>query len=95
VALPPDLWHVVLFYTTGETVRQVLAAGGEPGYQPYLEAFGLWDGRWGRYRAAVESVWPGYLAGELDLASACRELLRALAAAPPASETDRPREDGR
>ncbi|HEX2165241.1 MAG TPA: hypothetical protein VHM02_14950 [Thermoanaerobaculia bacterium] len=79
VELPRDLWHVVLFYTTGETVRRTLAEAGETGYVPYLEA-GLWDGPWGRFRGAIEAVWPAYLAGERDLASAARELVRRVAA---------------
>lgn len=87
VELPGDLWHVVLFWTTGETVRRVLEAAGEPGYTPLLYAaphFGR--GPWGRYRAAVEKVWPAYLDGERDLATAARELLREVAAGERAAE---------
>lgn len=79
VELPRDLWHVVLFYTTGEAVRRALEEAGEPGYTPYLysyERFGR--GPWGRYRDAIETTWPAYLAGERTLAEATAELLQAL-----------------
>lgn len=77
--LPRDLWHAVLFYTTGQAVRAALAAGGEPGYVPYVDAHDLWSGRWGRYRHAIESTWPAYLAGERSLDAAAVDLLRELA----------------
>jgi hypothetical protein len=80
VELPRDLWHIVLFYTTGETVRRVLADAGEPGYTTYLEHHDLWDGRWGRYREAIEKTWPGYLDGRRTLSDAATELVRALLA---------------
>lgn len=75
-----DLWHVALFHTTGETVRQALAAGGEPAYSPMLaEIFERGD--WLRYRAAIESVWPAYLLGERTLAEATAALVDAYAEA--------------
>lgn len=76
--IPRDLWHVVLFYTTGQVVRAALEAGGEPGYVPYVDAHDLWSGRWGRFRDAVEATWPAYLAGERGLDAAAVDLLRAL-----------------
>jgi hypothetical protein len=76
--IPRDLWHVVLFYTTGQVVRAALEAGGEPGYVPYVDAHDLWAGRWGRFREAVEATWPAYLAGKRSLEAAAVDLLRAL-----------------
>lgn len=79
VELPRDLWHVVLFYATGEAVRRALEEAGEPGYTPYLysyERFGR--GAWGRHRDAVEAAWPAYLDGERTLGQAAADLLRAL-----------------
>lgn len=76
--LPRDLWHVLLFYTTGEAVRRTLEEAGETGYTPYLysyERFGR--GPWGRHRDALERVWPAYLAGDRPLADAAVALLEA------------------
>lgn len=83
VELPRDLWHVVLFYTTGEAVRRTLEEAGEPGYTPFLyahERFGR--GEWGHNRDAVEKAWPAYLDGERALSEAASDLLRAVGEAP-------------
>jgi hypothetical protein len=76
--LPRDLWHVVLFYTTGEAVRRTLAEAGQPDYTPYIYSHDLWNGSWGEYREAIEATWPAYLDGGSDLSSAASDLLRAL-----------------
>jgi hypothetical protein len=48
-----DLWHAVLFYTTGEVVRLHL-----PGHVPYADANGLWTrGDWPAYRRAIDTAW--------------------------------------
>ncbi|NND45929.1 MAG: hypothetical protein HKN58_11450 [Xanthomonadales bacterium] len=78
VELPRDLWHVVMFYLTGEVMREVL---GEA-YTPYMVTQGLWDGRWGRYREAVEASMPAYLEGSATLQQAAASLLQKLHAEP-------------
>jgi hypothetical protein len=88
---PGDLWHVVLFYTTGQAVRRVLEEAGEPRYTPYIDGHDLWRGRWGAFRAAIETTWPGYLNGDRTLAEAAGDLLRALEEPAP----DEPDEPGR
>ena len=80
VELPRDLWHVVLFYTTGEAVRRTLEEAGEPGYTPYLYSYERFaQGEWGRYRAAIETTWPAYLSGDSTLPEAARALLETVA----------------
>lgn len=75
--LPGDLWHVVLFYTTGEAVRRILDEGGKPGYTPMLYA--IFDrGTWAGYRKALESAWRPYVDGERTLAEAATNLIEAL-----------------
>ena len=80
--LPGDLWHVVLFYVTGEAVRETLANAGEAGYTPYVYAQGLFErgggGRWSAYRTPVEDAWSTYLKGERTLADAALVTLEAL-----------------
>lgn len=81
VPVPDDLWHVVLFYTTGETVRRVLEPAGEPGYAPMLyEIFGR--SAWSRYREPLESAWLPYVDCDRSLPQAASELMRAIADAP-------------
>lgn len=75
--LPADLWHVVLFYTTGEAVRPILDERGPVGYTPMLyEIFGR--GSWVEYRPALESSWRPYVDGRQSLAEAAAGLITAL-----------------
>lgn len=73
--VPDGLWHVILFYTTGETVRLVLEAAGEPGYEPMIfEIYGR--SRWGVYEEAMAAVWPSYMAGGKSAVDAATELIQ-------------------
>jgi hypothetical protein len=75
--LPNDLWHVVLFYTTGEAVRPILDERSPSGYTPMLyEIFGR--GTWIEYRQALESSWRPYVDGKQSLAEAGASLIAAL-----------------
>ena len=75
VDVPPGLWHVILFVTTGETVRQVLDESGQPDYVPMIEEI---YGRtsWGEYREAMEAIWPRYLDGKRGADSAVLSLIQ-------------------
>ena len=76
--LPADLWHVVLFYQTGEVVRRIVAESGVPDYRPML--YGIFDrGTWTAYRSALEAEWRPYVDGTRTLAEAAAALIRALA----------------
>jgi hypothetical protein len=75
--LPRDLWHVVLFYTTGEAVRRILDEDGHPGYTPML--YGIFArGSWGDYREALETAWRPYVDGKRSLPDAAKDLMEAL-----------------
>ncbi|MGB7623737.1 MAG: hypothetical protein WBN92_15435 [Terriglobia bacterium] len=75
--LPKDLWHVVLFYTTGEAVRPILDERGPSGYTPML--YGIFGrGAWVEYRQALESCWRPYVEGKQSLAEAAASLIAAL-----------------
>lgn len=69
----PDLWHAVLFYTTGEAMRREL-----PGYTPYPEAQGLWERAWPMYIAALREHWQPYLDGKASLEEAVSKLIAAV-----------------
>jgi hypothetical protein len=73
-----DLWHPVLFVTTGDTVRWVLEAAGEPDYTPYIDFYDLWDGRWRIYRDPIKNTWPAYLEGRRTLSQAAADLVAAI-----------------
>ena len=76
--LSGDLWHVVLFYTTGEVVRQIMDEGGKPGYTPMLYEIFDRGGTWGDYREALESTWRPYVDGQRTLSEAATSLIETL-----------------
>jgi hypothetical protein len=75
--LPGDLWHVVLFYTTGEAVRRVLSDKGESTYKPML--YGIYEkGAWVDYRDLLEKTWRPYVEGKRSLSDAAADLIKAV-----------------
>jgi hypothetical protein len=92
--IPRDLWHALLFYTTGELVRREVArspqladeasAGGSlsatstAGYTPYAIRNGLYDHGWNDYDMALERFWQPYLDGAVDFDTAIAHIINAL-----------------
>ena len=79
--LPRDLWHIVLFDTTGEVVREELAAtgpAGRPGYTPMLHEIYGRGPAWGKYRRAIETAWHPYVQGRTGLLQAAANLIAEL-----------------
>jgi hypothetical protein len=75
--LPDDLWHVVLFFTTGEAVRRILEDDGHPGYTPMV--YGIFDrGSWAAYREPLERDWRPYVYGRRTLPEAAAALIEAV-----------------
>ena len=72
-----NLWHVVLFYTAGEVVRETLAAR-KIDYVAYLYATGLFDRAWPQFRAPVEREWKPYIDGQVTLEVAVTKLISAI-----------------
>jgi hypothetical protein len=82
--IPRDLWHALLFYTTGELLRRDLASGAfslaipqglnPNGYQPYAERFGLYSGSWERFRGMLDLYWQPYLDGRVSFDTAIARL---------------------
>jgi len=83
--IPRDLWHAVLFYTTGELVRREIAASpalastnGAASYTPYAIRNGLYDHGWSAYEVALERFWQAYLDGKLDFDTAIARIVGTL-----------------
>lgn len=68
-----DLWHAVLFYTTGELVRRRL-----PGHRPYAEVQGLYRRGWASFHQALKEHWQPYLEGETGFDEAIARLVASL-----------------
>jgi hypothetical protein len=86
--IPRDLWHALLFYTTGELVRRDLAYGtmslsalhgvDPSSYQPYATRFGLYTGGWDRFHGMLDLYWRPYLDGRVTFDTAVARLAAAL-----------------
>jgi hypothetical protein len=72
-----DLWHVALFFMTGEVVRQALAARGIT-YQPYLYSTGLFDRAWPQFKAPIETHWRAYVNGTMSRDDAIKAIVAAV-----------------
>jgi hypothetical protein len=70
--VPDDLWHALLFYTTGQLVARRL-----PGYQPYADHYGLYTRapHWAEYRRVLATDWQPYLDGRVDFDHAVTQLV--------------------
>ena len=87
--IPRDLWHALIFYTTGEVVRPVLAAsnpsaGGqspsdtEGSYTPYALREGLYQRGWKEYYELLQRFWQPYLDGKASYDDAIARMVSAL-----------------
>lgn len=75
VLAPRQLWHAVLFYTSGELARRALAGRGVTSYQPYAYA-GLYERAFRGLQEPLETHWQAYLDGELSREEAIRRLVQ-------------------
>jgi hypothetical protein len=71
--LPFDdlLSHAMIFYTTGEAMKTVV-----PAHVPYAEVAGIWKGRMGAFKPALDAHWKPYLSGHTPLDGALLALLK-------------------
>lgn len=83
--IPRDLWHALLFYTTGEVVKTVLPHAvetkpGSPadGYVPYAVKEKLYTRGWEGYQRVLERYWQPYLEGKSDFDDAIVRMVSAL-----------------
>jgi hypothetical protein len=88
--IPRDLWHALIFYTTGEVVRPVIAAteqahrepnassNSESGYTPYALREGLYQRGWQQYYALLQQFWQPYLDGKATYDDAIARIVSSL-----------------
>ena len=65
-----DLWHAVIFYTTGDLVRKQL-----PELEPYAMKYGLWEGNWPDMLPVMEKAWKPFLEGKGTFKDAIKQLV--------------------
>ncbi len=71
--IPRELWHALLYYTTGQLVQREF---GE--HLTYAERHGLYRGRWARYLDVLRLYWQPYLDGKADFNQAIARMIAAL-----------------
>src|SRR5687767_2272892 len=65
------LSHAMIFYTTGEAMKTVV-----PTHASYAEIAGIWKGRMGAFKPALDAHWKPYLEGKSTLDAALVGLLQ-------------------
>jgi hypothetical protein len=80
--IPRDLWHALLFYTTGEVIRPLRLdsadATSSSGYVPYAVREGLYKRGWENYLRVLTQYWQPYLDGGVTFDDAVAHMVSAL-----------------
>jgi hypothetical protein len=86
--IPRDLWHALVFYTTGEVIRTVLTSSsgsgekgdGVPrnGYSAYAVREGLYQRGWKNYLELLQRFWQPYLDGKASFDDAIARMVSSL-----------------
>jgi hypothetical protein len=76
---PPNLWHAVIFYTTGELVRRALGKTGDSHYMPYAYRFSVYENGMLPDRRSLEKNWQPWLDGHVPFEEALHNLVRDVA----------------
>jgi hypothetical protein len=90
--IPRDLWHALIFFTTGEVIRPVMASAntapenipvaddaGAPGsYIPYAIREGIYQRGWDSYLQLLTQFWQPYLDGRTTFDDAVAHMVSAL-----------------
>ncbi len=88
-AIPRDLWHALIFYTTGEVIRPVMSDGEQAqaerdgsvpggGYVPYAVRERLYQNGWDAYLKLLSRFWQPYLEGKASFDDAIARMVSSL-----------------
>ncbi len=86
-AIPRDLWHALVFFTTGEVIRPILAASvpsdgsitsSSQAYTPYAMREGIYQRGWNEYLQLLKRFWLPYLNGTVSFEDAIAHMVSAL-----------------
>jgi hypothetical protein len=80
--IPRDLWHALIFYTTGEVIKPVMTAqeGGaaDAEYTPYAVRERLYQRGWDDYLKLLTRFWQPYLDGYATYDDAIARMVSAM-----------------
>lgn len=74
-----NLWHAILFFTSGELTRHALAQRGVTDYVTTIDR-GMYERGYGGFKEPLETWWRAYLAGKISRAEAIEKIVAATAA---------------
>lgn len=80
---PRELWHALLFYTSGELTRRALRDRGINDYTPYIYRQNMFDRAFPGLREPIETYWQSYLDGRMARSAAVAALVSATGTRPP------------
>jgi len=75
-----DLWHAMLFYTTGEIVAEAVVKD-VPGHVPSAMSHGLWERSWPGYPQIFEREWKPWMKGMRGFDESVQKVVDAVLAA--------------
>ena len=81
---PRELWHAILFYTSGELARRVLRERGITDYVPFLYKQSMFDRGFQAFKEPLETFWQSYLDGRMERGAAITAIVKATGTLPPA-----------
>lgn len=70
---PYNLWHAILFYTSGELTRRTLARRGVTNYHPIV--LDMYARGFRGFKQPLETHWQAYLDGKVSREEALRQIL--------------------
>ena len=73
---PRQLWHAILFYTSGDLTRRALRARGVPDYVPFAYRAQMYDRAFRGLQRPLETHWQQYLNGGLTREEAIASLVQ-------------------
>jgi hypothetical protein len=82
--IPRDLWHAVIFYTTGEIILREITLGSPKDspqaadVQPYGARYGLFTRGWAEYLPMLQTSWQPYLDGRIQFDTAVSRMVASL-----------------
>jgi hypothetical protein len=85
--IPRDLWHALIFYTTGEVIRPVISSTttdsnsgkvSTTSYTPYAIREGIYQRGWDGYLKLLTQFWQPYLDGNSTFDDAIARMVSAL-----------------
>jgi hypothetical protein len=87
--IPRDLWHALIFYTTGEVIKPIMesqtastegSSGRDPNnpYTPYAVKEGLYQRGWDSYLKLLTRYWQPYLDNQVTFDNAIAHMVSAL-----------------